>query len=137
MSDTEILASERNVAGAISPPVGQGHGVQQDHDHGLSDRGYVAIFFVLAVITGIEVAWSYLPWRSWSDSAALHIFEVGGLLFLMVIKFLLVASRFMHLKFDDKLLSRLFYAGLLLAVTVYLVALSTFHLFKGTHYVNG
>ncbi len=137
MSDAEILASEHPVAGAVSPPVGQGHGVESAHVHGLSDRGYFVIFVILAVITAIEVAWSYLPWSSWSDSAALHIFEVAGLLLFMVIKFILVASRFMHLKFDDKLLTRVFYAGVILAITVYLVALTTFHVFKGTHFVTG
>ena len=33
----------------------------------------------------------------------------------------------MHLKFDAPILRKAFYAGLILAVSVYLVALSTFH----------
>lgn len=129
MSDAEILASEHRVADAVSPPVGEGHGVERDHDHGMSDKGYIQIAFVLAIITGIEVAWSYLPW----GDGAVHIVEVVGLLVMMIVKFMVVASRFMHLKFDDKLLTRIFYAGLILAVTVYVIALSTFHIFKGAH----
>ena len=47
----------------------------------------------------------------------------------MVAKFLTVVSYFMHLKFDNKLFSALFYTGLFLAVGVYCGALSTFHFF--------
>ena len=35
----------------------------------------------------------------------------------------------MHLKFDNRLFSFLFYMGLVLAVGVYAVALATFHFF--------
>ena len=52
-----------------------------------------------------------------------------ALLILMVAKFITVVSYFMHLKFDNKLFSFLFYLGLGLAVFVYAVALSTFHFF--------
>jgi cytochrome c oxidase subunit 4 len=47
----------------------------------------------------------------------------------MAIKFVMVALHFMHLKFDSKVLTRVFYSGLLLAVTVYVAALSTFRIF--------
>jgi cytochrome c oxidase subunit 4 len=48
---------------------------------------------------------------------------------LMTVKFIVVASYFMHLKFDNKLFSYLFYTGLILAVLVYAGALSTFKFF--------
>ncbi len=35
----------------------------------------------------------------------------------------------MHLKFDNKIFSCLFYSGLILAIVVYLVALLTFRFF--------
>lgn len=96
-----------------------------DHSHGLDDRGYVRIAIWLAVITGAEVAWSYLPF--WKDASGLVSFaEVAGLLIMMAIKFVVVAGFFMHLRFDNKLLTRLFYAGLILAVVVYLIVLTTF-----------
>ena len=41
----------------------------------------------------------------------------------MAIKFLTVVSFFMHLKFDNKMFSCLFYSGLFLAVCVYVAAL--------------
>ena len=52
-----------------------------------------------------------------------------ALLILMAVKFFTVVSYFMHLKFDNKLFSLLFYTGLVLAVVVYCAALATFHFF--------
>ena len=52
------------------------------------------------------------------------------LLILMVLKFVAVVSYFMHLKFDNKIFSFMFYIGLGLAVFVYCAALSTFHFFS-------
>ena len=95
--------------------------------HGMSDKGYIRIAIILAAITAVEVAWSYLP--LWDGATGLKsVIEVGGLLLMMVIKFVVVAAYFMHLKFDDKVLTRLFYSGLLLAVGVYLAALTTFEI---------
>lgn len=110
----------------LADPVGEGKGPSAQH--GPSDKYYVQIAVALAVITGVEVAWSYLPW---GDSTAITLIEVGGLLAMMAVKFVVVASNFMHLKFDDKLLTRVFYAGLILAISVYLIALFTFQLFSG------
>ena len=53
------------------------------------------------------------------------------LITLMTIKFLTVVAYFMHLKFDAPILRKAFYAGLILALLVYLVALSTFHFWGG------
>lgn len=94
-----------------------------DHDaHHPSDGHYVRIAIALALITGLEVAWTYIDaLPKWA--------VVGGLLLMMAIKFVTVASQFMHLKFDSKVLSRLFYAGLILATSVYVAALFTFELF--------
>ncbi|MCU1353635.1 MAG: hypothetical protein JWM05_2844 [Acidimicrobiales bacterium] len=89
--------------------------------HGPSDVHYVRIAVLLGVLTAIEVALSY---------AGLPIkLEIGLLLFVMAIKFVTVASHFMHLKFDDKMLTKIFYTGLILASGVYLAALSSLHLF--------
>lgn len=109
----------------IADPVGQGHGGKAHH--GPADGHYIKIAIALAVITAVEVAWSYLPW---GEGTGIVIVEVGGLLAMMAVKFVIVASHFMHLKFDDKLLTRLFYAGLILAISVYIVALTTFELFN-------
>ena len=46
----------------------------------------------------------------------------------MVIKFVLIASFFMHLRFDSRLLTRVFYFGLAIALAVYTVALSVMNI---------
>ena len=91
--------------------------------HGLTDLGYVQVAAALALITGLEV---YASYTDWLGRAFLPI-----LLILMIVKFFSVVLFFMHLRFDSKIFSALFYAGLFLAVGVYVVALCTFHFFTG------
>jgi cytochrome c oxidase subunit IV len=92
------------------------------HDH-KPNSFYIKVAVALAIVTGIEVALYYL------DLGKLYL---PILLVLMVIKFLTVVSLFMHLKFDNKIFSWLFYTGLLLAVFVYVAALMTFRFFDGS-----
>jgi len=54
------------------------------------------------------------------------------LLILMAIKFVMVASLFMHLRGDSKIFSYLFYSGLILAIGVYVAFLATFRFFAST-----
>ena len=44
---------------------------------------------------------------------------IATLMVMMVVKFYLVATYFMHLKFDTPIFSRMFVGGLVLAVGVY------------------
>ena len=62
------------------------------------------------------------------SSAASDVYK-RQLLIMMAIKFVMVVSYFMHLKFDNKVFSWLFYTGLVLAVGVYCAALATFKFF--------
>jgi cytochrome c oxidase subunit 4 len=48
----------------------------------------------------------------------------------MLVKFFSVVLFFMHLKFDNRLFSLMFYLGLGLAVAVYVAALFTFEFFS-------
>lgn len=122
MTDTTAIAP-------ITGSVGEGHAA--DAHHGPVDKYYVRIAVALAVITAAEVAWSYLP--IWDGASGFKSFiEVGVLLTMMAVKFVVVASNFMHLKFDGKVLTRVFYASLVLAVGVYLAVLATFELFSST-----
>lgn len=91
-----------------------------EKEHGMSELGYVRIAIILAAITGLEVSTYYL------DFGALFL---PILLIMMAIKFVMVVSYFMHLKFDNKIFSFLFYAGLVLAVGVYVAYLATFKFF--------
>ncbi|MFM8777445.1 MAG: cytochrome C oxidase subunit IV family protein [Actinomycetota bacterium] len=89
-------------------------------EHGMSDAGYIRIALILGAITALEVTTYYV------DFGPLFL---PALLIMMAIKFVMVVSYFMHLKFDNKVFSLLFYAGLVLAVGVYAAFLATFHFF--------
>lgn len=95
------------------------------HTHGPSDSNYFLIFWVLVGITVLETSTYF--WESWFGDGA-HKVAVPVILILMVVKFLLVASYFMHLRFDSALLKRTFYFGLAVAVVVYAVALSSMNI---------
>ena len=95
-------------------------GAHDAAEHGMSTRGYINIALILAAITALEVSTYYV------DFGPLFL---PSLLIMMVVKFFMVVSYFMHLKFDNKIFSWLFYAGLFLAIGVYVAALGTFHFF--------
>ena len=97
------------------------HHVDEEHDHP-SDRQYVNIALILAAITAAEVVTFYVE-----DSLGSLLAPI--LIVMMIVKFAIVAGYFMHLKFDSNLLTRVFVAGIVLAVGVYIAAMSTFHYF--------
>jgi len=102
-----------------------GHDVDShDDEHTISDKNYIFIALFLAVLTALEVAATEVS--SFPDALL-----IPALLVLMVIKFAMVILYFMHLKFDSKLFSMMFYIGLIFAVTLYGVMLTTFHFFTG------
>jgi len=84
---------------------------------------YVAVGLILAVVTAIEVGLYYLDLPNG--------LLVALLLGLAFIKFSMVAAYFMHLKFDSRLLRRVFVTGILLAASVYTVALVTLGVLLG------
>src|SRR4249920_351758 len=85
------------------------------------DLVYLKVAGILVVLTGMEIYASY--------SDYLGKFFLPLMLGLMATKFLLVVLFFMHLRWDSKLFGRLFWAGALLAVAVYVGALATFQYF--------
>ena len=94
----------------------EGH---DDHAEHFKDSQYVVVALILAVVTAIEVAFSYMV----EDLGPLFL---PGLLILMALKFYTVVAYFMHLKFDTRVLAGLFVFGLALAVLVYFIMLSAF-----------
>lgn len=91
-----------------------------DHADHPTDAKYIQIALILGALTAAEVTTYYV--------------NIGALLgpvliVMMVVKFSIVAMYFMHLKFDDGLFAKVFTAGIVLAVGVYLIALTTFHYF--------
>ena len=89
-----------------------------------TDKTFVIIALILAAVTAIEVAWTYIvpEGNAWMEN--------GGLLGMMLLKFFIVASYFMHLKWDSKLLSAMFYFGVILAIIVYIIMLTTFEFWQ-------
>ena len=81
------------------------------------DKKYIVVALILGLFTAIEVLTYFVDFRG----AA-----IPTLLVLMVIKFVMVALYFMHLKFDSPLLMRLFVGGLTLALSVYCIMLAAF-----------
>ncbi|WP_436793902.1 cytochrome C oxidase subunit IV family protein [Actinospongicola halichondriae] len=98
----------------------------EHHDHP-SDAMYWKIGGILGVLTLLEVGTYFITDDPYSHDLAPLL--IGGLLALMVIKFITIISFFMHLKFDNRLFRFVFVSGLILAVCVYLVVLSTFAYF--------
>ena len=100
------------------------HDGHDDHDDHPSDRSYVMIALGLAVLTAIEVA-LFIFEDQIADSLGVGSIKIA-LIALMVVKFWIVGSYFMHLKFDNPILTQLFVFGLVLAVVVYFIMLSAF-----------
>ena len=90
-----------------------------DDDHP-TERKYWIIALILGVITAVEVALSYID----LGNAVAPLLLIG-----MVMKFFIVASYFMHLKFDSKMARRLFISGLSLALFCYLGVFMMFRQF--------
>ena len=104
-------------------------GAVPSHEEGVghahpSDRTYVGIALILALITAAEVVTFYVE-----DTVGVLLIPI--LVVMMIVKFAIVAGWFMHLRFDSNLFTRLFVAGLVLAVGVYMVVLSVFEFFTG------
>jgi cytochrome c oxidase subunit 4 len=82
---------------------------------------YVVVAVVLSVITAIEIAVSY------TEGDLPDGLIVVLLLSMMVMKFFLVASWFMHLRTDQPVFKRLFIVGAIAAPLLYLIVLATLH----------
>ena len=86
--------------------------------HHPAPRQYVTIGVVLALVTGLEVGVYYID--------ALRDILVPFLVVFAFIKFFLVVTWFMHLRFDSPLFRRLFVTGLVLAFAVFGIVLTVF-----------
>ncbi len=114
------------VAGGIGrEKSGGGHGAHGGH---ASPGFYWAIGGILTVITAVEVAIFYIP----SMAPVL----VPILLVLSATKFLLVVMFFMHLKFDNRIFSGVFLAGLVLAAFMTVALIVLFKVLPSYHYMG-
>jgi cytochrome c oxidase subunit 4 len=88
-----------------------------------SNRFYIVIAVILGVLTAMEVMVFYVE--------ALAPMLVALLLVMMAVKFALVVMFFMHLKFDNKLLTGVFAWGLFIATCIILALMAMFGKFAG------
>jgi cytochrome c oxidase subunit 4 len=97
--------------------------VHEPGEHGAhpTEALYVKIALILAVATAVEVGLYYTK----LNQGITNLF----LLVLAGFKFVMVAAYFMHLKFDNPVLRRLFTTGFVLAVVVYIAYLLTLGVF--------
>lgn len=92
-----------------------------EHAHPSSGQ-YVRIAVILGVITALEVAIVYL----FHEENPLRPFLGPSLISLSAIKFGIVAAFYMHLKFDSKLFTFLFFGGLAIAASIVLALMTLF-----------
>jgi len=89
------------------------------HSNHPTPRQYVLIAVVLVIVTGIEIATSYL------NTGHTNLIIVA--LFLMAaLKFFLVAAWYMHMKVDQPFFRRVFVVGMVGAGIVYGILLLVF-----------
>ncbi len=82
------------------------------------EKQYIIIALILAGITAVEVAFSYIE--------AVEGILAPSLILMSIIKFFMVVGWFMHLRFDSRLFRRMFVAGIVLALFCYTAVLTTF-----------
>ena len=112
MATTEVdTDSDREEHGEAA-----GHG--GDHP---TEKQYILIALILGFVTAVEVGLYYTNLGVNLTNVMLGV--------LAIIKFVMVVGYFMHLKFDNPVVRRLFVAGLLLAIAVYVAYLLTMGVF--------
>lgn len=93
--------------------------------HHPSPFQYVIIAMILVVITAVEVGVSYLDGDIPSGLIIFLLLSMG------LVKFVLVASFYMHLKTDKPVFRRFFIMAGVGAVTLYAIVLTTLHAWSG------
>jgi cytochrome c oxidase subunit IV len=123
MSATDQHAVKEHPVNESAP----GHGAH-DEPHIPSDRYFIKIALILAVVTALETSTYW--WPDGMNSLFGLPFATIALLIMMTIKFFMIVMIFMHLKYDHKIFRMAFYTGLVLAVLVYVGFLCTFQFFS-------
>jgi cytochrome c oxidase subunit 4 len=113
-------AAEAATPAPIEPKVPMLPGEVQPHPTPVK---YVMIAAILVVVTAAEVGLYYLQ-GDVPDGLIIVL-----LLTFALIKFSLVASWYMHLKTDLPIFRRFFVLGVVAAIALYLIVLSTLHVF--------
>jgi len=119
--EEEISAvAHAEMKGALEPAPGLLPGELSAHP---TPFKYVMIFLILVVVTAVEIATSYL------EGSVTSGVIVALLLFWAIVKFVLVAAYYMHLKTDQLMFRRFFVLGIVAACILYAIVLTTLHAF--------
>jgi cytochrome c oxidase subunit 4 len=122
-TDLVTLSPEQVTAGApggeLAPHTDQHPVTADEHSHP-GPRQYVLIAVVLVILTGVEVATSYLE-GTVNSNLLIVVLAV-----MAATKFFLVCAWYMHMKQDSRVFRRLFITGLTLASIVYGILLLFF-----------
>jgi cytochrome c oxidase subunit 4 len=97
--------------------------IPQHEAHENRDKMYIFTALGLGLLTALEVLTYAIP-EAFGGKASITL--IMALMALMAIKFFTVAYVFMHLRFDKRLLTVVFYTGVGLALAVYLAILTMF-----------
>jgi caa(3)-type oxidase subunit IV len=119
--EIEKLAEEHLPEGVTEPAPGLLPGEVRPHP---SPFKYVVIAVVLVVVTAAEV------WTSYLDDVLSSNVIIVLLLTFGFIKFVTVASWYMHLRTDKPIFRRFFALGVAAAITLFLIVLLTLHAFS-------
>jgi cytochrome c oxidase subunit IV len=84
------------------------HAIAEDHHPG--SAVYLLVAVVLIILTAMEIGVFYAPF--------LQVWLVPLLIILAILKFILVAGFYMHLKYDSSVFTTLFAFPLLLAMMI-------------------
>ena len=115
----EPAALEPGTTTDVEPPMLPG----EIHAHPTPVQ-YVVIAVILVVITSFEIALYY------AEDAMPRWLLVSALLLSALLKFILVASWYMHLRTDQVIFRRFFILGVTAAIILYIIVLATFNVFS-------
>ena len=117
-TDVVVVDAEAGAGGSLVPAAGSVEAAA-DHGHHPTPRQYVLIAVVLVVITGIEIATSYI------DTGHTNLI-ILALFVMAAVKFFLVAAWYMHMKVDQPFFRRIFVVGMVGAGIVYGIVILVF-----------
>jgi cytochrome c oxidase subunit 4 len=120
-AESRLLVEEAPIHHPPHPEAGE-HGAHP------TDQQYMLIALILAAITALEVGISYI--KGLGDAAN------PLLLILAAVKFVMVVGFFMHLRFDNRVLRRIFITGFVLAIIVYFIVFFTLGVFTTAHGIH-
>jgi cytochrome c oxidase subunit IV len=120
LEDEMSAVTHAELGGVLQPAPGLLPGEVKAHP---TPFKYVMIFLVLVVVTGVEIGVSYLE-GSVSSGIIVALLLIFGLL-----KFVLVAAYYMHLRTDQPIFRRFFVIGFIVALLVYTALLAMQHAF--------